>query len=633
MSVTYKAILIGNSVFPEDPEKLLKLNGPPNDVKILKQALCDSEKGLFEEKNVTTLLDKTSAEITKAVEVFFKSLANNDQSLFYYSGHGVLDLQSRLYLCANDSKKDSLDSSTIDSDLLNRILYKSRTNKHVIILDCCHSGGFERGLTGAILNEGFVITSSSSGELTGDAENPNSPSPFTKQLSEALLTDDIDTNYVNVIDILSYILKEFYDETKFKPQFKLHGDDFPLLCKRKFVPQDELEKIKAEKKPPNLGIGKPRLGVSEQNINYPNVGSDENLQDDIILVFNEGSGELDWMATCTSDWIEVECHDKYAKLKFTPKTGMNRGKIYVKDKNGGGSKTIRVTVEKLKEPSPIILPETEITKSTNTEKPEKNPIKAFSITPAKLLASFQDVKMRHVNQAKTIDDNSEQSGSIKVFSDRIEFVGELKTVIKNIDILNYYPHNINPGFMYNYMGISGSYDGVKQLMYFYSFSWFGEGQTWKMTEQIHDLIKNKKLTVDANFKTHINNNQTNQSTSSNYQPPQKPTPPPQQNNIYMPGRWNIYIYQFGQQVSYLNLYFNVGGALNGTQQSAEGFSQISGTWGYNVYNRLLTYNVMVSLMNGVVPEQGSVTLQMGQNGNITGADFLGRQWTLQKTGN
>ncbi|MEW4922823.1 caspase family protein [Algibacter sp. 2305UL17-15] len=638
MSVTYKAILVGNSEFPEDPHGLPKLNGPVNDVRILKQALCNPEKGLFEEKNVTTLLNATSAEILTALEQFFKNLTHNDQSLFYYSGHGLQDRMSTLYLCAKNSKKDSPISTTIPASVINRLIENYAPRKHVLILDCCHSGGFKGGeLSRKLQATGrFVMTSSSSMELTVDSDNPNSPSPFTKYLHEALLSDKINRNeegYVSSDDVYDYISPLIYDETKQRPQKQAGGVGSLPLCKRKLIPKKKLEEINEEYKTINMGVGKPRLNVSQEKIYHIGVGFDETLHDETIDVFNEGSGKLDWTATCKSDWIEIKKHDTYIQLKFTPKAGMNRGSIHVKDKNGCGSKTIPVTIEKLKKPSPK-LPEPEIANNTHKEKQEAHLLKDdFPTSPAKLLATFKDVKMRHINQAKAIVDNSEQSGTIKVLSNSIEFVGDIKITIKDIDVLDYYPQDINPGYTYNYMGISGHYDGVKKMMYFYCFSWFGAGQTWKMAEQIHNLIKNKRLSVDKNFKTHINTNQTNQSSAPNIQPPKKPTPPPQQNNIYMPGSWNIYIYQFGQQISYLNLYFNVGGALSGTQQSADGFSQIKGTWGYNPHNKLLTYNVMVYLMNGAIPDRGSVSLQVEPNGNISGTDLLGRRWTLQKTGN
>ncbi|MBP0904214.1 caspase domain-containing protein [Mariniflexile gromovii] len=613
MSVTYKAILVGNSEFPEDPHELLKLNGPENDVKLLKQALCNPDKGLFEEDNVTTLINKTSGEILLALDQFFANLTNKDQVLFYYSGHGVQDRMSRLFLCAKNSKKDSLISTTVPDYTLNILFENCQSNKHIIILDCCHSGGFKGGdLPQSLQGEGrFVLTSSSSVELSSDTDAPDSPSPFTKYLSEALLTDSIDANddgYVSINEVYEYIFPKIYEESKQRPQRKF-GDtsgDLPL-CKRKIsLPINPIKK-KGEHRTMNLGDGNPRLNVSEQRIDLLGVERDEKLLDEIVDVFNEGSGDLDWTATCNCDWIEIEKHETYLKLKLSPKEGMNRGSISVKDKNGGGSKTIRVVVEKLKKPAP------------KPPIPEPN----NPSTLPKLLATFQDVKMRHVNQAKSIVDNSEQSGVLQVFSDRIEFAGNFKITIKDIDLLDYYPQDINPGFTFNYMGISGNYDGVEQLMYFYNFSWFGAGQTWKMAEQIHAFIQNKQLKVTNNFKTHIN-------TSP---PTQQAPPPPKQNSIYMPGSWNIYIYQFGQQIAYLNLYFNVGGALSGTQQSIDGFSQISGTWGYNAFNNLLTYSVMVTLMNGSVPDQGSVSLHTEPNGNITGTDLLGRQWALQKIGN
>lgn len=630
MDAAYKAILIGNNEFPDDPHGLPKLNGPVNDVKILKKALCDPDKGLFEEKNIITLLNANSIEILSALEQFFQNLKRTDQSLFYYSGHGLQDRMNRLYLCAKNSKKDSLISTTISDNALNMLLEASQTRKHILIFDCCHSGGFKGGdLPQSLQGEGrFVITSSTSEELTTDTDNPDAPSPFTKYLHEALLSDGIDQNqdgYVSVNEVYEYIFPRIYKETKQRPQRKF-GDtsgDLPL-CKRKVLVQSTLGGEKVEHKTMNLGFGKPKLNVSEQRIEHLAVHCEEKLLDEIIDVFNEGSGELDWVASCDSDWVTIEPHDTYIKLKLAPNPGMNRASIRVKDKSGGGSKTIRVTVQKLKAAEPKLDTEKE-----NELNGQSDLNDDFATATTKFLV-FKDVKMRHLNQAKAVVDNSEQPGVLEVFSDRIEFVGEVKTTIKNIDVLDYYPQEINPGYTFNYMGISGDYDGVKKMMYFYVFSWFGAGQTWKMAEQIYDLIKTKKLPVEPNFTTHINN-PPNQ--HSNTQSSENHEIPPKQNNIYMPGAWNIYIYQFGQQIAYLNLYFNVGGALSGTQQSADGFSQISGTWGYNPQARILTYSVMVSHFTGTIPNSGSVSLQMDADGSISGTDLLGRYWTLQKTGN
>jgi hypothetical protein len=48
----YRALLIGNSTFPEDPHNLFDLNGPVNDIALLREALVDAMEKTLQEAGV-----------------------------------------------------------------------------------------------------------------------------------------------------------------------------------------------------------------------------------------------------------------------------------------------------------------------------------------------------------------------------------------------------------------------------------------------------------------------------------------------------------------------------------------------------------------------------------------------------
>jgi hypothetical protein len=67
----------------------------------------------------------------------------------------------------------------------------------------------------------------------------------------------------------------------------------------------------------------------------------------MIDVFNRGTGELNWFAESDADWIRVDPQVGYVRVWLQPQPGNNRGNVRVRDRGGGGSKTIRVHVNVL----------------------------------------------------------------------------------------------------------------------------------------------------------------------------------------------------------------------------------------------------------------------------------------------
>jgi len=351
--INYKALLIGNSKFDEDPHNLLELKGPPNDVRALEETLTHPQVGMYDTSNVEIILDFSNWEIMKKLDDFFQSAKRDDQLLLYYSGHGYLDKYSNLYLCARNTKINNLISTAIPDSAINTMIENSSSKRVVIILDCCHSGKFKGGgdIPQNLQGEGrFVITSSRSRELSQDAISKETNSPFTKHFVAALLSSEVDVNrdnYVSINEVYDYILPRLHDETKQNPQ-----RSFDQAIGELAIGKSITVKQKVTSNKPGGRTRPPRLAVSESLIEIKDVMPGERLPEDIIDVFNEGGGELNWTVDCDDDWIEIKKEKGFFKLKLNPKPGMNRGRIYVRDRASGSSKRVRVVVKVNETPEP-----------------------------------------------------------------------------------------------------------------------------------------------------------------------------------------------------------------------------------------------------------------------------------------
>jgi len=136
------ALLIASYQY-EDPD-LRQLISPPQDVEALESVLRDSAIGGF---RVQTVLNKPSHEIRQTIETFFKDRKRDDLSLLYFSGHGIKDWDGMLYFATSDTRRQILRSTAIDSVFINDVMSSSRSRQQVLLLDCCYSGAFAKGMS------------------------------------------------------------------------------------------------------------------------------------------------------------------------------------------------------------------------------------------------------------------------------------------------------------------------------------------------------------------------------------------------------------------------------------------------------------------------------------------------------
>jgi hypothetical protein len=234
------ALIVASSEF-SDPT-LQRLVTPGLDAKSLARVLGDPAIGRFD---VHTLVNRPASEILREIEAFFAERKKGDLTLLYFSGHGVKDDDGRLYLAATDTRRGLFRSTAVPATFINESMSASRSRQQVLILDCCHSGAFARGMVAkggesVDLRERFegrgrvVLTASNSTQYAfqgDDILGQAQPSIFTRFLVRGLETGEADQDgdgWVALDELYDYVYERVVDETPRqtpgKWAFDLQGD-------------------------------------------------------------------------------------------------------------------------------------------------------------------------------------------------------------------------------------------------------------------------------------------------------------------------------------------------------------------------------------------------------------------------
>lgn len=187
------ALLIGNSEYA-DPE-ITSLSAPWPDVKALDMALKDV--GDFE---TTPLLNAGLIETRTAIGDLFANCAPDDVVMLYYTGHGVTDEEGELFFALPQKLHGKLHATSLEADFVKKAMRRSRSDRQVLILDCCYSGAFYRDGSKRVGDEArlrkddfidpvgrgrYVLAASSARQ---SAFEINGQSVFTKHLVDGLKT-------------------------------------------------------------------------------------------------------------------------------------------------------------------------------------------------------------------------------------------------------------------------------------------------------------------------------------------------------------------------------------------------------------------------------------------------------------
>jgi formylglycine-generating enzyme required for sulfatase activity len=137
------ALLVGISNYSH----LNPLPSAVKDVAALRQVLTNPDIGGFAESDVVVLMDVEKGAIEAAIYNLFASRKTDDLLLFYFSGHGVTDSRNDFYFTGLATHKDALPPTAVPSEYVHKMMNQSRSKYQVVILDCCHSGAFSKGMT------------------------------------------------------------------------------------------------------------------------------------------------------------------------------------------------------------------------------------------------------------------------------------------------------------------------------------------------------------------------------------------------------------------------------------------------------------------------------------------------------
>lgn len=237
------AIVIGNTDY--DDGDLAQLSGPNSDATGLADVLKDPAIGGFDE--VQLLLNEDLPVISKAIARLFSKKSTDDLLLLYFSGHGMLDERGRLFLAVRQTEREILNATAISAAFVSDEMDRSRSKRQVLILDCCHSGAFERGsksycplsvgTASAFEGDGygrFVLTATDTTQYAWEGDTViGEPvfSLFTQHLLKGLKTGDADLDKDGLVtfdELYDYLHRTISEattkQTPSKWTYKAQGD-------------------------------------------------------------------------------------------------------------------------------------------------------------------------------------------------------------------------------------------------------------------------------------------------------------------------------------------------------------------------------------------------------------------------
>jgi hypothetical protein len=141
------ALLIGVSEYQPG---LNSLTAAVKDVEAMRQVLVNPEMGGFADADVTVLKNPQPDDIRYAIYELFTNRQKDDLLLFYFSGHGIKDDRGNLYFATRDTRKDNgklVKPSAVAARTLHENINDSRSQRQIIILDCCFSGAIAKGMS------------------------------------------------------------------------------------------------------------------------------------------------------------------------------------------------------------------------------------------------------------------------------------------------------------------------------------------------------------------------------------------------------------------------------------------------------------------------------------------------------
>lgn len=264
------ALLIGMSQydFTLDP-----LPSAGEDVKAMKRVLQNPDLGDFAEDDIELLINSKREDVEAAIYRLFNAARQRDDLLvFYFSGHGFTDEAGKLFLTTSATQQDEdgyvIQHTAIDSRTIQDYMSRSRSNRQVLILDCCFSGAFARGMTvkgdvrldvtSQFSGKGRAILTSSGPTKYSFHQQGFTLSTYTHYLVEGIETGAADQDrdgWINVDELHQYVSKQIAKAN--------------VAMSPQFFPVEEGYKISLAKAPSNTQSTKKHILFLPSNFKQP----------------------------------------------------------------------------------------------------------------------------------------------------------------------------------------------------------------------------------------------------------------------------------------------------------------------------------------------------------------------------
>jgi formylglycine-generating enzyme required for sulfatase activity/uncharacterized caspase-like protein len=266
------ALLIGISEYKSG---LAPLPNAVKDVEAMQRVLLNPKMGSFASENVTVLKNPQRQDMAYAIEDLYSNCQKGDLVLFYFSGHGVTVENGDFYFSTRNTEKNNgklRTASAIAARDVHAWMNNSKSKHLVVILDCCFSGAFAKGLTakdsGTIDLEKelggqgrAILTASTSTQYAFESDGLEL-SIYTNYLVEGIEKGaaDIDGDGLISVDELHGYAKSKVQEAApaMTPEFYPHKEGYRIVLARS--PKDD-PKLKYRKEAEKRALNQGRFSV------------------------------------------------------------------------------------------------------------------------------------------------------------------------------------------------------------------------------------------------------------------------------------------------------------------------------------------------------------------------------------
>lgn len=212
------ALLIGCGTY--DNPRYQQLAAPVPDIEEFAALLRDDEVGGYDEVVMIGQPDRpaTYTNVTQAIDAFFRDRRPDDLLLLYIACHGIRTAKGELLFIVKDSQPNGLMASAVEAAWVGRCLDASRSNRILVLLDCCYGGSYRargRDLSDArmlnVNDSGRVVISASQAAQRAwertEVDGTLPRSVFMNAIIAGLSTGDADLDRdgrISVLDLYEY---------------------------------------------------------------------------------------------------------------------------------------------------------------------------------------------------------------------------------------------------------------------------------------------------------------------------------------------------------------------------------------------------------------------------------------------